>query len=692
MKIVKIKTTTVPRAFEIITDEEKLLIGFSTSDDGLRYKSILTIVKWMAQGKGKISAKELKMMIPLEGESYPKFYRQWRDYANSRRYGKNYPFTLSRSAGNNWKLIEDKKVKHDFATAFFHNQDKDFESALFWLGDYKITKVEFNPLLEDQAEKNEGTSQTASIKKPLQRPRPADYFLGREAQINKILPRLQPGSIITICAPGGIGKTALAAEILKRMISDNKPPERFEDGVVFYSFYGQPDTNKALEAIARAFGYEPKPNPADAAFNALSGKRVLLVLDGTEEADDLRKVLRVAGNCGILITSRNSRDAVVDREDLAPLEPDEALKLLYDWAEGKIDNENSAKSTCEIVGGLPLAVRLIGHYLRQTKDETVSSYLEWLEKTPLDALDPDEKRHRENSVPWLLQRSLKQVGEQAISVIALCGCLALAPFSRNLISEVLGFSLREVRLAFKQLTGYGFLLSINADRYEVSHALIHTYAHERLQVGSNVIERLIDKYIYLAEAETKKGLIGYHHLDTERLHIVYLLKVCIKRGAWDAAMRLAWAIEDYMDIQGYWIERLTVNETGWKSALQLKNRIKEGAWLNRLGLTYNDLGQMEKAIEYYQLALSINREIGDRRDEGIVLGNMGLAHRAIGQMEKAIEYHQQALSIDREIGDRKSEGIDLGNLGIVYRELGQIEKAIEYHQQALSIDREIGDR
>jgi tetratricopeptide (TPR) repeat protein len=34
----------------------------------------------------------------------------------------------------------------------------------------------------------------------------------------------------------------------------------------------------------------------------------------------------------------------------------------------------------------------------------------------------------------------------------------------------------------------------------------------------------------------------------------------------------------------------------------------------------------------------------------------------LGQIEKAIDYYEQALAIDREIGDRSGEGIDLGNL------------------------------
>jgi tetratricopeptide (TPR) repeat protein len=44
-----------------------------------------------------------------------------------------------------------------------------------------------------------------------------------------------------------------------------------------------------------------------------------------------------------------------------------------------------------------------------------------------------------------------------------------------------------------------------------------------------------------------------------------------------------------------------------------------------LGNAYRDLGQVEKAIEQYEQALAIAREIGDRQSEGSWLGNLGSA-------------------------------------------------------------------
>jgi tetratricopeptide (TPR) repeat protein len=114
--------------------------------------------------------------------------------------------------------------------------------------------------------------------------------------------------------------------------------------------------------------------------------------------------------------------------------------------------------------------------------------------------------------------------------------------------------------------------------------------------------------------------------------------------------------------------------------------------LGKLGILYYSLGEVARAVEYYEDALTIAREIGDRRGEGNRLGNLGNAYRALGEVARAIEYYEQALAIAREIGDRRGEGNSLGNLGNAYSALGEVSRVIEYYEEALAIAREIGDR
>ncbi|QSJ19290.1 tetratricopeptide repeat protein [Nostoc sp. UHCC 0702] len=134
----------------------------------------------------------------------------------------------------------------------------------------------------------------------------------------------------------------------------------------------------------------------------------------------------------------------------------------------------------------------------------------------------------------------------------------------------------------------------------------------------------------------------------------------------------------------------------WQQALviyrEIKDRKGEGAALGNLGLAYFSLGDYAKAIEYHSSRLAIAREIKDRLGEGQSLGNLGIAYRALGDYAKAIEYQSSRLAIAREIKDRLGEGQSLGNLGNAYYALGDYAKAIEYHSSSLAIAREIKDR
>ena len=442
----------------------------------------------------------------------------------------------------------------------------------------------------------------------------------------------------------------------------------------------------ALEQIARTFGEEPKPSVHAAAQRALAGRQALIVLDGAEDADDLQSILEIRDRCCVLIKTRSRHPAPGGWQSLTPLPVDEAVELLQAWGGERARDEAAAPMICQFVGGLPLAVRLVGRYLAET-DEDASVYLDWLEKTPLRALDQGQRRHE--SVPVLLARSVKQVSEPAQQALSVIGLLALAPFSRDIITASLNLNEEDARKALGDLVNYGLLLR-KAKLYEISHALIHTYSRQHFVPSSKIVSRLAAFYLVYIQIQRKLGLDGFAQLEIERPHLVKLLAVLTERGEWQAILELSPSFEAYLDLSGHWTELIITIEAGIEAARKLGDRRYEGAWLGNLGNAYFSLGQVQRAIEFHQQALEIARETGDRRSEGAGLGNLGSAYYSLGQVTQAIEYYQQALAISREIGDRRGEGADLGNLGIVYSDLGQVEKAIEYYQQALAIFQEIG--
>ena len=57
-----------------------------------------------------------------------------------------------------------------------------------------------------------------------------------------------------------------------------------------------------------------------------------------------------------------------------------------------------------------------------------------------------------------------------------------------------------------------------------------------------------------------------------------------------------------------------------------------------------ELGVQEAAVERFELAQMLFRDVGDEQGEGKVLANLGLAKHRAGQTEEAQALLQQALS------------------------------------------------
>ena len=92
------------------------------------------------------------------------------------------------------------------------------------------------------------------------------------------------------------------------------------------------------------------------------------------------------------------------------------------------------------------------------------------------------------------------------------------------------------------------------------------------------------------------------------------------------------------------------------------------------------LGQYDNAKEYYQKALVITIEIGDKNGEAADYLNLGIVYKSFGQYDKAKLYLQKARVIKTEIGDREGETAVYGNLGILFDLLRQHDKAVKYFQ------------
>ena len=113
---------------------------------------------------------------------------------------------------------------------------------------------------------------------------------------------------------------------------------------------------------------------------------------------------------------------------------------------------------------------------------------------------------------------------------------------------------------------------------------------------------------------------------------------------------------------------------------------------HQLGYVAQELRQYPQAQDYYQQALKIKIEYGDRYDQAPTLQQLGSVAQKLRQYPQAQDYYQQALEIYIEYGDRFSQAGTLHQLGRVAEELRQFPQAQDYYQQALDIKIEYGDK
>jgi tetratricopeptide (TPR) repeat protein len=115
--------------------------------------------------------------------------------------------------------------------------------------------------------------------------------------------------------------------------------------------------------------------------------------------------------------------------------------------------------------------------------------------------------------------------------------------------------------------------------------------------------------------------------------------------------------------------------------------------LSRIGLTYEDRGRIDLAIEYQLKALEVHREIfGEGHpDSAFYVLNLGNAFIGQERYREAIAQYEQALTLfTLHVGERHPTiATALNNLGGTYYLVGENERALDFHERALAIQLEI---
>jgi tetratricopeptide (TPR) repeat protein len=489
----------------------------------------------------------------------------------------------------------------------------------------------------------------ATWQRPVMLPPRSQSFVGREEDLSWLLEHLtsEDGGILGICGPGGMGKTALVAEALKRLTGQKDWQMSFPDGIFYHSFYTYPSLNGAFEELARVFGGEPSGDPYLAARRAVSHRHALLIFDGVEVLTNTRRLRELGGKNVVLILSRRRSDAPdhTHRRDLNVLPQELAIELLQKLAGPYAAHRQSIEQLVRYISGYPLALQLIGNYLSSNQQEA-HVYLRWFEDKGLAMINFGE--HQDQSVQVLLRRTYDALTSSEQQLFLLQGLLAPAPFPWELAQTILELPEQATQQALGVLVNLS-VLRRQGQHYEVSHPLIHTFATEQIFSQTDTLSSL--------SSET---------IPTWQEQLVNTLSTHFERSnPYDRRDFTLW----YPHV----LRLLSANN------LTTEQSLKRALLFNFAGMDASTQGKYGEAEPLYVRALAISeQQLGpDHPQTATSLNNLAGLYNNQGKYEEAEPLYVRALAIsEQQLGpDHPETATSLNNLAPLYKNQGNRRNA-----------------
>jgi predicted ATPase len=218
-------------------------------------------------------------------------------------------------------------------------------------------------------------------------PEEPNSFIGRERELDELRRLLYSTRALTLCGPGGIGKTRLALRLLAVVAAE------FPDGAWFIELADLQQPDLVISRIAAVLGVSEEPGRAlpETLADVLRRRRLVLALDNCEHlvdacAEVARQLLASSPGLRLVVTSREplrvagetvwrvpplSAVSVTTSAGAGAGDHDEAIRLFADRAAASLpgfalgrDNIVAVAAICRGLDGLPLAIELAAAWVR----------------------------------------------------------------------------------------------------------------------------------------------------------------------------------------------------------------------------------------------------------------------------------------------------------------------------------------
>ncbi len=525
-------------------------------------------------------------------------------------------------------------------------------------------------------------------------------FVGRDAEMGELRTLITQKRLVTLCGPGGIGKTRLAIQLGAEMLDE------FKDGVWLVRLAQISDPELATQTIAAALGVgEAAGEPiATTLLRELGLKQVLIVLDNAEHlmpaiGSVAKTILDHAKGVRIVATSRESlhvRGEQIFR--LGPVSDEAAARLFIERAQSAIhdfdpagDSEDLA-AVAKAVQGIPLAIELSAARLSTLSLRDIRARL-GSQLAFLRSSNVDDVRHNtlRETIAWSYE--LLPARERA-----LLGCLSIFVGGFTLAScEAMASAAAETHAldVLETLVDKSFLaLAFGApeSRYRILD-VIREYACERSDAELLNRSRLSHFEIFVALVERGSATLAHDELA------LWLSSVDADVANVRAALEFGFENKNphleqmLLGIYRYWYIRRTVKEgRAWlRRFLEMRGDTASPKILRHAATFASIEGAYDEADSLAKRALRIYHQ---NDDGGGVLG--ALHTLAVNESRRGNSAGAERLYCDiaarcKQSGQERSFVASSANCAAIKLQHGELDAAAQLLSQCVTAAGALGD-
>ncbi|BBD58560.1 NB-ARC domain-containing protein [Nostoc sp. HK-01] len=578
-----------------------------------------------------------------------------------------------------------------------------------------------------------------------------DKFVGREGKLKRLYQQLQRNDEVVIASVegmGGVGKTELAIQYSLLHLQLQSYP-----GGICWLQGRTEDIGLQITQFARTDLGLPIPDDLELpervrwCWQHWREGNTLIVLDDVTNYGEIKPYLPPQpSQFKVIITTRLKLD-LAGSLFLEVLQESDALLLLNQLiGEDKVKQESAkVQELCQRLGYLPLALQLVGRYVKKRKIN-LAEMLRRLEEKGLahpslvvDENDPTWTLDVKRGVAAAFELSWSELSEPAQELGCLLSLFALAPIPWNLVESAAKEkdveALEDTRVELENLH-----LIQGEDSYQL-HQLIreffrgkqnnlavadeqkYNYCASMVEVAQAIpqtttlqdITKFTPVIPHLAEVAT----FYQNWLSDEDLIVPFLGLVQFYEGQGAYAQALPWGEqcvsvakerlgEQHPDVAGSYNNlaylyksqgRYSEAEPLYQKALQLKQQLLGEAHpsvatsYNNLATLYDSQGRYSEAEPLYQKALQLRQQLLGEQHPDVTqsYNNLAYLYQSQGRYSEAEPLYQKALQLRQQLLGEQHPSVasSYNNLAGLYDFQGRYSEAESLYQKALQLRQQL---